>query len=320
MEGARDAAKTLRDTGKAYGDTSRAQLEAARLAAEAQMREQQLLDDTIRERARAQQVIQASADAYHSLRASLDPTIAAQQEYQRSMELLNEALRMNPELASTAAETAVMIGERYAEAMGQAKNATDSLAENVQQNLQGAFGSWIDSAVEGTSRLRDVLRELAQDVAKLALKFAANQLFGSLLGGGGGGLGGLLDSLFAKGAAFSQLALPQGVYTQPTFFQMPGEGPLQRYASGGVLGEAGAEAVLPLRRLPNGRLGVEGMGGGTEVVINNYTGEAVSRRTRQLGDREIVEIAIGQMEERVVRGGNSTSRSMQQAFGLRRGR
>jgi phage-related minor tail protein len=199
--------------------------------------------------------------------------------------------------------------------------ATQSLSENAGQKLQGAFGSWIDSAVEGTFRLRDALRELAKDIAKMALKFAANQLFSSFLGGAGGGgglLGNLLGSLFAKGAAFPQLALPQGVYTQPTYFPMPQGGPLKRYARGGVLGEAGAEAVLPLRRLPSGRLGVEG--GGTEVVINNYSGEAVSRRNRQLGDKEIIEIAIGQMEERVARGGNSTSRSMQQAFGLRRGR
>jgi phage-related minor tail protein len=124
--------------------------------------------------------------------------------------------------------------------------------------------------------------------------------------------------LFAKGAAFPQLALPSGVYTQPTYFPMPQEGPLKRYARGGVLGEAGPEAILPLRRNANGQLGVQG--GGTEVVINNYTGEAVSRRTRQLGDREIVEIAIGQMEERIARGGNSTSRAFSQTYGVRRGR
>jgi hypothetical protein len=222
--------------------------------------------------------------------------------------------------AVTAANDVYRAATEGAEA---AVTKTNELAASIRDNLQGAFGSWINSAVEGTFRLRDALRELAQDIARLALRFAANQLFSSLAGGGDGGgglLGSLLGSLFAKGAAFPQLALPQGVYTQPTYFPMPQGGPLKRYARGGVLGEAGAEAVLPLRRLPNGKLGVEGIGGGTEVVINNYTGEAVSRRTRQLGDREIVEIAIGQMEERVSRGGNSTSRSLQQAFGLRRGR
>jgi len=220
------------------------------------------------------------------------------------------------EQESTAYQQATSGLEQYAAGLKGVNETSNTLAQSIGENVTVSFGNWIDSAVDGTFRLQDALRGLLGDLAKIALRFA---FFGA--NGGGGLLGGLLGGLFgfAKGAAFPGLPLPQGIYTQPTFFQMPEPGPLKRYASGGVLGEAGAEAVLPLKRLPNGDLGVQG--GGTEVTIHNYTGEAVNRRSRQLGDREIIEIAIGQVEERIARGGNSTARALQQAYpGVRRGR
>ena len=50
-----------------------------------------------------------------------------------------------------------------------------------------------------------------------------------------------------------------GVVDKPTFFSA---GNVRR----GLAGEAGPEAILPLRRLRNGRLGVESTGGGRQVV------------------------------------------------------
>src|SRR5690606_31205179 len=71
------------------------------------------------------------------------------------------------------------------------------------------------------------------------------------------------------------------------------------FARGGVLfGEAGSEAIMPLKRTQGGQLGVVATGGGaTQVVINNHTGAAVSQR-RETGrgpngedlERIIVEI------------------------------
>jgi lambda family phage tail tape measure protein len=36
----------------------------------------------------------------------------------------------------------------------------------------------------------------------------------------------------------------------------------------GLMGEAGPEAIMPLRRLPSGRLGVESTGGGAPINVN----------------------------------------------------
>jgi len=62
-----------------------------------------------------------------------------------------------------------------------------------------------------------------------------------------------------------------GVVNSPTLFAMGGSGRL------GLMGEAGPEGILPLRRDPqSGRLGVEasGMGGGSSSVVVNVTNNA----------------------------------------------
>jgi phage-related minor tail protein len=62
---------------------------------------------------------------------------------------------------------------------------------------------------------------------------------------------------FANGAAFTN-----GVFNTPTPFMFAnGAG-----FSAGVMGEAGDEAVMPLRRGPDGRLGVSMHGGGGDVA------------------------------------------------------
>jgi len=53
-----------------------------------------------------------------------------------------------------------------------------------------------------------------------------------------------------------------GVYDRPTFFT---------FAKGGVFGEAGPEAIMPLKRSPDGELGVKATPSNVNVIVNNYT-------------------------------------------------
>jgi lambda family phage tail tape measure protein len=86
---------------------------------------------------------------------------------------------------------------------------------------------------------------------------------------------------YAMGGAFQRGVTPYamgGIVNRPTFFA---------YANGGVpgtglMGEAGPEAVVPLRRLPNGKLGVGSTGGGTNVTVNvDATGSSVQGDSTQ---------------------------------------
>ena len=67
---------------------------------------------------------------------------------------------------------------------------------------------------------------------------------------------------FAKGGVFAQNKIVPfaygGVVNKPTLFPMRD--------GMGLMGEAGAEAVMPLKRTRQGRLGVEATGGGGNIV------------------------------------------------------
>ncbi|HHB81308.1 MAG TPA: phage tail tape measure protein, partial [Aliiroseovarius sp.] len=83
-------------------------------------------------------------------------------------------------------------------------------------------------------------------------------LLGSLVGSAIGGIG-----AFENGAAFSQGRVTPfargGVVSQATSFPMRG--------GMGLMGEAGPEAIMPLRRGADGSLGVQASGGGRPVNI-----------------------------------------------------
>jgi phage-related minor tail protein len=122
---------------------------------------------------------------------------------------------------------------------------------------------------------------------------------------------------FASGGVVSA-ALKPGIYSTPTLFPMSQPG-VHRYAAGvGLLGEAGPEAVLPLKRGADGKLGVAGGGSGVRVNVHNYAGVQVE--TRQGSGADEIDILIGQMSERIRRGGNVLSAAIEGSYGLSRGR
>jgi len=148
------------------------------------------------------------------------------------------------------------------------------------EGLADAFGRAMTTAfrrsvVDG-KRLEDVLKSLALGLSRRALSQALapigsgigdflSRLFGNLFGGG----------RFAKGGLIAPRAMPfaaGGVVATPSYF--PTRGGL------GLLGEAGPEAILPLKRGADGRLGVSAAGGGraVNVTFNVSTPDAQSFR------------------------------------------
>ena len=122
------------------------------------------------------------------------------------------------------------------------------LADGVARALTTAFRGAI---VDGRS-LRGVLGEVSRAFADIALK-AALKPVGLLVSGAVESLfNGLNPAVtpFAKG----------GVLAAPAYFPLG-----QRL---GLAGEAGPEAVLPLARGADGRLGVAGAGGAVTVTFN----------------------------------------------------
>ncbi|UWQ90403.1 phage tail tape measure protein [Rhodobacteraceae bacterium M382] len=178
------------------------------------------------------------------------------------------ALKGAADVARQAWEGAKMAIERTKE---MARGIADDITGPLKEALKSGEISWqtFAGAVSG------IAQNLANRLIDTAFKPIEDALFKALSGGFGGGkgggtggggifgfltkaIGGLFGgggALFAQGGAFGQAGeitafARGGVVNQPTVFP---------FSKGiGLMGEAGPEAILPLRRGPGGRLGVDG--------------------------------------------------------------
>jgi lambda family phage tail tape measure protein len=112
---------------------------------------------------------------------------------------------------------------------------------------------------------------------------------------------------FAKGGMFTN-----GIVDQPTLF---------KFAKGtGLMGEAGPEAIMPLKRDNNGNLGVRSGGnqGKVDVVVNNYsTSQAETTETVDSRGNRKIEVVIGDMTAgEISRNGSASQRAIRGTFGL----
>lgn len=135
--------------------------------------------------------------------------------------------------------------------------------------MEAGFSRGLKSAIDGIvldgDRLSDALRTVAVAMANTAYNAAmrpvTNHLGGLMSAGVEAMMGQVLP--FANGAPFSQgRVMPfanGGVVSGPTHFPMRG--------ATGLMGEAGPEAIMPLTRTADGRLGVAASGGARPVSV-----------------------------------------------------
>jgi lambda family phage tail tape measure protein len=127
----------------------------------------------------------------------------------------------------------------------------------------------------GAKGFDSVLKSLALRLSSLSLNLALKPLTGALTGGLGKLFSGGLSGASGDGAADAAPIQPfakGGVIASPSFFPL-GSGRT------GLAGEAGPEAIMPLARGPDGRLGVAASGAAVQhVTVNIATPDAESFR------------------------------------------
>jgi phage-related minor tail protein len=156
------------------------------------------------------------------------------------------------------------------------------------------FSSALISAFEGVAlrgkSLGDVLKSLALSLSRMALQAAFKPLEQ--------GLASLFKGLFTGGLGFAkggvvQNALPVpfahgGVIASPIAFPLAG-------GRTGIAGERGPEAIMPLARGPDGRLGVRAEGGGgVSITFNITTPDADSFRRSETQIAALLARAVAQ--------------------------
>jgi lambda family phage tail tape measure protein len=128
--------------------------------------------------------------------------------------------------------------------------------------LNGAFAK----AVTGGKQFDDVLKSLVLRLSDATLRSAFQPISSGISSGLNQLIGGLFAPSASAGAAniSDELSKVQpfatgGVVSSPTYFP---------FAGGlGLTGEAGPEAILPLARGADGRLGVAAGGGGAPITV-----------------------------------------------------
>jgi hypothetical protein len=137
-----------------------------------------------------------------------------------------------------------------------------NLGSSFASAFQGMADQLTDFVTTGKASFGDFARSVLKDLSNIFIKFALFQALKAIVPGGSA-FGKFLG--FADGAAFAQNGIQPfargGIVNSPTVFP---------FAKGiGLMGEAGPEGILPLRRGRDGNLGVISSGGGTTNVVVN---------------------------------------------------
>lgn len=149
----------------------------------------------------------------------------------------------------------------------------DDLEARSQRFGQALTGA-LKGATVGGKDLEETLRSVGNRLADIALSAGLKPLesaLGSLVSGLTGSLGSLFT--FADGGVPGRVTpfASGGVVSTPTYFNMGSDV--------GLMGEAGSEAILPLKRGSDGALGVASTGGtGTVIQFNVTASDAASFR------------------------------------------
>ncbi len=140
-----------------------------------------------------------------------------------------------------------------------------ALSSGFSGGLRRAFDGVVFDGMKLSDALRGLASSLADTVFNVAFRPVQNALGGALAQGVNGLLGGLMP--FEKGGSFSQgRVMPfakGGIVNTPTAFPMRG--------GTGLMGEAGPEAIMPLARGADGRLGVQAPQGRSVTVVMNIS-------------------------------------------------
>lgn len=176
-----------------------------------------------------------------------------------------------------------------------------SVAEEIQGAVKNAFQGMEDALVKfvitGKLNFAEFTRSVLADLTRIAIRQAMLNMFGGIFPflknaqGNAFGANGVIP--YAKG----------GVVNSPTVFP---------FKNGvGLMGEAGAEAILPLKRGRSGNLGVEASGSSNNIVVNvDASGTEVQgddAQSSQLG--KLIGLAVQQELVKQSRAGGLLSRA-----------
>ncbi|PHM59580.1 phage tail tape measure protein [Xenorhabdus stockiae] len=246
-------------------------------------------------------------DPVTQLKNQLTEQTALYEAYYRNNRISKERYEQLTMAAGTRSRDAQLAAakELYG-AQGDFQRMQINLLDVVEQRTSNALTGMLTGSKSFSESMRELSASLAQSIIQDLVRIAMQALITKAISGffGGGGManmgtnalasaGGNMGSIGsgttitpdiwkspipnAKGGVYQSTNLSQysgQIVSSPTLFAFA--------KGGGVMGEAGPEAILPLKRGSDGRLGVEASGG-----TNNQTTNHVSIVIHSDGNQEV---------------------------------
>ena len=187
---------------------------------------------------------------------------AVSEQYNLELQNLDILNKQNQQLA--------IQNEQRNKAIQDAQQLKDAVLNPLQQGFTQSFDLLINGTENWGNSLRQIAATVLRDIARQLIQiYVINQAISAISKlfptPGGGTIP--VAAVAANGMAFAKNGIQPfamgGIVNKPTLF---------RYADGGagrfgLMGEAGPEAIIPLKRGRDGKLGVAG-GGTTSVTVN----------------------------------------------------
>jgi hypothetical protein len=186
----------------------------------------------------------------------------------------------------------------------------ESITDAIASNASNAVNSFIDSIGSAKISFGDFAGSVLKDIAKMIVQLLIMKpLMDSIKGFMGFGAKAANGLAFAGGTS-----LPQGVYTTPHVFKFANGGAFGGSRTG-LMGEAGPEAIVPLKR-HGAKLGVSSSP--VNITVNNNAGVDVETKATENADgSKQIDIYIEKKVRDMVNGGG-LDRAMRGAYGLSR--
>ncbi len=216
-----------------------------------------------------------------------------------------------------------------------ASNAAKSAQETFNNATSGMENALVQFATTGKASFGSLANAIIADIMRMQARAAVSGLMGYIgqaFAGAWNNYGAPVQQAGAPvvNATPSWVASADGnVFRAPALSAYSGSvvssPTLFPFAKGiGLMGEAGAEGIFPLKRGKDGKLGVsaEGVGGVTINVINNTDATAKTERRSDGKGGSIIDIFIerarGAIASDIMRGNGSVPAAMESVYGLSR--
>ena len=207
----------------------------------------------------------------------------------------------------------------------EAEQEMERVGETISASFENAFASIIQGTKDAKTAFSDMAMSIISDIARIVIQQQVSKPIGGFLssalkgafGGFFGGAAGTQDATVgyyaqANGGAWRngvQMFANGGIVNGPTLFPM---------ANGaGLMGEAGPEAIMPLKRGPDGKLGVAGGGGGQTINVNVINENGGEVETQQNGAN--IDVYIRKVVAQDIKGGGAAYQAISKTFNIQPG-